>query len=55
MIEILLNPIYLFIIVIFLTILSFYLRSKRRQRDIQKGVEKALKKLNKENNDEYWG
>lgn len=41
------NPIFWFICTISATTLGLILKSKRRQRDIQKGVEKALKNMEK--------
>lgn len=55
MAYLLFNPICWLVFIIIISILGLYLQSKRRQRDIAKGVEKALKKLNNEDDDEYWG
>lgn len=51
---ILLSPWWWLIFIIFLIILSLSLKSHIRQRDIQKGIEKALKKLNTEDEEEDW-
>lgn len=41
------NPLFLLACAIGAMILGLILKSKRRQRDIQKGIEKALKNMEK--------
>lgn len=48
LLQLMLNPIYLFIFTITLATFSLWLKSKRRQKDIEKGVKKALDKMDKE-------